>query len=67
MKTFWNDKDALDFEVNKVKKLYESNPITINKETKQREIKEYLNYIRSQTGHGLHDCYKLLNMTLEIE
>lgn len=67
MKSFWNDKDALDFEIKKVKKAYESNPIPITKDTKQTEIKDYLNYIRSQTYHGLHDSYKLLRMALEIE
>ena len=67
MKTFWNDKEVLDIEIEKVKKVYESNPIPIAKDTKQSDIKDYLNYIRSQTFHGLHDSYKLLRMALEID
>ena len=67
MKTFWNDKEVLDIEIEKVKKAYESNPIPIAKDTKQSDIKDYLNYIRSQTFHGLHDSYKLLRMALEID
>ena len=66
MKTFWNDEDLLKIEIEKVKKAYESNPISISKDTKQSDIKDYLNYIRNQTYHGLHDCFKLLRLALEI-
>ena len=67
MKTFWSDKEILEFEIYKVRKAYESNPIEITKDTKQEDIIDYLKYIRSQTCNGLYDSYKLLRIALEIE
>ena len=67
MRTFWDDEDLLKIEIKRVKELYENNPIPIVKDTKPSDIKEYLNYIRNETCHGLHDSYKLLRMALEID
>lgn len=67
MKSFWDDKEILNVEINKVREAYESNPIEITKDTKQEEIIDYLKYIRNQTCNGLYDSYKLLRMALEID
>lgn len=67
MRTSWDDKDILDIEVDKVRKAYESNPIPINRDTKQSEIIDYLKYIRSQTCNGLYDSYKLLRLALGLD
>ena len=64
MKTFWNSKDMLDFEVKRVKKAYENNPIEITEDTKQSDILDYLKDIRKQTCHGLMDSWKLLRLAL---
>ena len=62
MRTIWNDsnKSSLNFEINKVGKIYEQYKF-------EYADRETLNAIRKETAHGLHDSYILLKMYLETK
>lgn len=62
MRTIWNDpnKSSLNFEINKVGKIYEQYKF-------EYADRETLNAIRKETAHGLHDSYRLLELYLETK
>ena len=58
METFWHDSFSLNFEINKVGRVYELYGLT-------DVSKESLAVIRRETGHGFMDSRKLLELYLE--